>query len=121
MAFLQSLVSQFRTTLPFLKPIQIIVLSFGITGYLIYKIPITGTLDLLKIKYLKNKAFTLSHPYLTRSSRLISTPLTFAHTDEAKAKSSKFQYLCSVAHVFIISFVVIPVEFLHPDQQEAGH
>lgn len=36
-------IEAFRQGLPFLKPLRVIILSFGITGYLIYKIPITGT------------------------------------------------------------------------------
>ena len=34
---------QIRNTLPFLRPIREIVIAFAITGYLIYKIPISGT------------------------------------------------------------------------------
>ena len=34
---------QLRNTLPFLRPVREIVIGFAITGYLIYKIPISGT------------------------------------------------------------------------------
>ena len=85
MGLLQTLVSQFRTTLPFMKPIQIIVLSFGITGYLIYKLPITGTLP-IALNWITLSLATLSH---SRWS------LTFIRAEEAKAKSSMFQYFCS--------------------------
>ena len=34
---------QIRNTLPFLRPIREMIIGFTITGYLIYKIPISGT------------------------------------------------------------------------------
>ena len=39
---MRGLLAHFRATLPFLKPIRVIIFAFGVTGYLIYKLPISG-------------------------------------------------------------------------------
>ena len=41
-ALMTGLMADFRATLPYLKPIRGILVAFCITGYLIYKIPISG-------------------------------------------------------------------------------
>ena len=66
-----SLIGSIRQGLPFLKPLRIIILSFGITGYLIYKIPISGMVCPIK------------------QSQCNKCNVIFSVTDEAKAKSGK--------------------------------
>lgn len=38
----QKLLSHFRATVPHLRPIRELMIAFAITGYLIYRLPISG-------------------------------------------------------------------------------
>ena len=38
----QKLLSHFRATVPHLRPVRELMVAFAITGYLIYKLPISG-------------------------------------------------------------------------------
>ena len=38
----QKLLIQFRATVPHLRPIRELMIAFAITGYLIYRLPISG-------------------------------------------------------------------------------
>ena len=43
MGLTQTAISHFKQGLPFLKPLWPLIVAFGITGVLIYKLPISGT------------------------------------------------------------------------------
>ena len=49
MALIASAVQSVKNTIPFLKPLRAIIVAFGITGWLIYKIPISGLIILVFI------------------------------------------------------------------------
>ena len=42
MGLLTSAIASVRNTVPFLRPLREIIIAFGITGWLIYKIPLSG-------------------------------------------------------------------------------
>lgn len=53
----------YKRGLPYLKPIRVIILAFGITGYLIWNIPISG----IKIKIMVAVSYYVGCMRMVRS------------------------------------------------------
>ena len=76
----QSLQSHLRATAPHLRPIRGIMVAFAITGYLLYRLPISG------------ESWAVGRAVNLLSMSLPSPPLPLPHnyTEEQKAQSSEF-------------------------------